>query len=106
VMFRRRRFNDSDLLACHLRSLRARLQQDILVNNESGCWEWQAGANAEGYGYLTHQGVLYRAHRAAWLAYCGPIPKGMLVCHRCDNPPCCNPDHLFIDTDWGNVPIK
>jgi len=44
-----------------------------------------------------------KAHRVAWILSRGPIPGGMLVCHHCDNPPCCNPDHLFIGTHADNI---
>lgn len=44
-----------------------------------------------------------RAHRAAWVEASGPIPLGILVCHRCDNPPCCNPAHLFLGTQSDNI---
>lgn len=63
-----------------------------------GCWEWQrARANDGGYGCLNWKGV-HMAHRVSWAVHVGPIPKGLNVLHKCDNPPCCNPDHLFLGT--------
>jgi hypothetical protein len=44
-----------------------------------------------------------RAHRVAWELTYGPIPAGLYVCHHCDNPPCCNPAHLFLATNAGNA---
>ncbi len=70
---------------------------------ENGCNEWVGYRNWAGYGKLSYDGKLSFAHRIAWERANGsPIPKGMLVCHKCDNPPCCNPDHLFLGTFKDN----
>lgn len=69
-----------------------------------GCWPWQGCRHPYGYGRLhwKEQGTLY-AHRVAWeLAY-GPIPEGKQVLHKCDSPPCCRPDHLFLGTAADNI---
>ncbi len=71
---------------------------------DSGCWEWQGSRNPRGYGCigLSGQRKIIGTHRAAWIVTYGDIPPGMFVCHKCDNPPCCNPDHLFLGTPLEN----
>jgi hypothetical protein len=56
-----------------------------------------------GYGMFNVGGRQLRAHRVAWELVNGPIPPGMDLCHRCDNPPCCNVDHLFVGTRSDNM---
>jgi hypothetical protein len=69
---------------------------------ESGCWLWLGSVSSGGYGQLKIGGKLHRAHRLAWIVFRGPIPAGMMVCHRCDVPLCVNPDHLFVGTARDN----
>lgn len=72
-----------------------------------GCWPWQRTRNPKGYGVMGRGGRTarrgYLAHRVAYVLVYGAIPKGMYVCHRCDNPPCCNPAHLFLGTHADNM---
>lgn len=69
-----------------------------------GCWEWTASLAGKGYGQmkLPKQRKQEYSHRLAYMIYKGPIPDGMYICHTCDNPKCCNPDHLFLGTSSDN----
>jgi len=69
----------------------------------SGCWLGTGTVTVRGYGQISVGGKNRRAHRAAFEAENGPIPAGLMVRHKCDTPPCVNPDHLLVGTNDDNV---
>lgn len=79
------------------------------VHKTDGCWFWTGAKTRDGYGVIIDGGVMKSAHRVAWELYRGPIPKqettqhGCCVLHRCDNPCCVNPDHLFLGSQLDNI---
>lgn len=86
---------------------RVLLKFNKFVVKKDGCWVWTANKDKNGYGLLSfgrkHQkGMERRAHRISWEIHFGKIPEGNVVCHRCDNPECTNPEHLFVGTPKDN----
>ena len=75
----------------------------MYVEREGDCHVWTGTRYANGYGRVKRDGKAIRAHRYAWERENGPIPDGMVVRHKCDNPPCVNPDHLEVGTHQDNV---
>lgn len=85
--------------------LEERFRSRVAAGGPDECWEWTAGRIPAGYGAIWDGRINNNrlTHRLAWeLANGQSVPEGMYVCHRCDNPPCCNPDHLFIGTHQDN----
>ncbi|GAB1642509.1 HNH endonuclease signature motif containing protein [Krasilnikovia sp. MM14-A1259] len=72
-----------------------RIKQHMVVAPETGCWVWQGACIPKGYGKFYYRRRLRNVHRVAYELLVGPIPEGMQIDHFvCENPPCCNPDHL------------
>lgn len=66
------------------------------------CWEYPS-SNPRGYAQVRFRGRRPGAHKVSYILSVGEVPEGLFVCHKCDNPPCCNPDHLFLGTNQENI---
>jgi hypothetical protein len=85
-------------------SVEARLLAARRINLESGCWEWQGRRDRWGYGRITVTHRRISVHRLAASVFLGfEITSTLHVLHRCDNPPCFNPEHLFSGTHADNM---
>lgn len=80
------------------------LDEVFAVNTikKNGCSEWIGTITSDGYGTFKFKNKSYRAHRAHWELHMGPIPKGMIIGHHCDNKACIKIEHLFLSTPLNN----
>lgn len=83
----------------------------VAIGEPDDCWNWKGSLNEHGYGSFNGGDRTRKSHRVAWELTNGEIPKGdgyhgTCVCHKCDNPQCCNPAHLFLGTTQENMDDK
>jgi hypothetical protein len=87
---------------CGVASEAERFWSKVKRGKSGECWPWVRATNEKGYGCAWFKEKLHKAHRVAWMLGGKTIPAGLCLLHRCDNPPCCNPAHLFLGTKGDN----
>lgn len=84
--------------------LKIRFWKKVSKQKEDECWIWNAYKHKKGYGYFHANGSVMKSHRISFILENKTlIPKGMCICHSCDNPSCVNPNHLWMGTNMDNI---
>jgi len=94
----------NDIKSEHIDSVKRRFF--LYADVKDGCWGWKASFRPSGYGGLWVNNKNYSINRISWILHFGTIPEGLFVLHKCDNPVCANPNHLFLGTMMDNSKDK
>mgnify|MGYP002133214347 CR=1 FL=1 len=95
--------NESREMVDHPQSLIDRFWKYVDKKSNSECWEWNGSLAKRGnYGQISHKLKTLKSHRLSYEINIGPIPEGKMVCHKCGNSKCCNPNHLYAGTAKDN----
>jgi hypothetical protein len=77
--------------------------EKVNIVGKEDCWNWLFSTDGSGYGHFSFFDKMYKAHQVSYKLTNGEIPIGMCVLHKCDNPLCCNPEHLWLGTQQENI---
>lgn len=88
---------------CLRGTVEERFWNHVKKGKKNECWEWEGFTDKDGYGKMRTEGTNEGVHRVSFRIHGGNIPKGMKVLHKCNNPPCCNPNHLYCGNQTQNM---